>query len=142
MEFRFNSFTNLISSIYHSIYVIKDEETQEFGLKSTHVSVIYNIHKYNGLSQVELCGVCGENKAAISRTVANLCEGEYIYPSDDGMKYKKKYLLTEKGKSVAVLVDKKIERYIQQASGEISDDDRENMYRCLEIIDKNLKKNK
>ena len=140
MKFRFNSFTNLISSLYHSIYVIKDEETEEWGLKSSHVSCIYNIFKYNGLSQVELCEVCGENKAAISRTVAYLSDNEYIKVQSGEMKYKRKYFLTPKGLNIAELVEKKIEGYIYKASGEIKEEDRETMYRCLEIIDNNLKK--
>jgi len=138
MENRFNTFTNIISSIYRSIYVIKDEEMIKYGLKSNHVSCLYNIYNYKSLTQVELIDICKENKAAISRTLSYLIDNDYVIESGDG-KYKKHYSLTNKGNEIALIINEEINRLLKEASSSLSNNELNDMYKSLITIDKNLK---
>ena len=69
MENRFETFTVLISSISRSIRRLKTEETAEFNLKSPHVSCLYYLLKHGNMTATELCELCDEDKAAISRSI-------------------------------------------------------------------------
>ena len=69
MQERFKTFTILVSNINRCIHKIKTEEMADFNLKSSHVSCLYYIYKENSLTAKELCGLCGEDKANISRTI-------------------------------------------------------------------------
>ena len=51
----------------------------EFGLKGTHVMCLFFLHHTpEGLTAAQLCQLCAEDKAAISRTIATLKEKGYI----------------------------------------------------------------
>ena len=69
MEERFQVFTVLIAGINRSILRIKTEEMSEFNLRSSHVSCLYYLYKKESLTAREICNLCGEDKANISRAV-------------------------------------------------------------------------
>ena len=72
MEKRFDTFSMLVSGINKSMKKIKTTEMAKFGLKSTHVFCIYHLYKENALTAGELCGMCREDKAGISRAIEQL----------------------------------------------------------------------
>ena len=78
MQERFKTFTVLISKINRSIKKIKTEEMDEFNLKSHHVSCLYYLYKSNSLTAKELCDICAEDKAALSRSLEDLERNGYI----------------------------------------------------------------
>jgi DNA-binding MarR family transcriptional regulator len=53
-------------------------------------------------------------------------------------RYQSPLELTEKGKEMAKELDKKIERVLRVSSEGMTTEERNTMYRCLAIIDKNL----
>ena len=69
MQERFKNFTVLIAKINRCIRKIKTEEMAEFDLKSTHVSCLYYLYTMETLTSKELCDVCEEDKASISRSI-------------------------------------------------------------------------
>lgn len=69
VENRFKMFTVLNSKINRCIRRIKTEEMAEFDLRSTHVSCLYYLYAENTLTAKELCDICDEDKAAISRSL-------------------------------------------------------------------------
>ena len=69
MEERYETFTTLIGSISRSIRRIKSEEMAAFGLKGPHVSCLYYLSLNDGLTAAALCERCGEDKAAVSRSL-------------------------------------------------------------------------
>jgi len=69
MEERFQAFTVLIGSINRSIHRIKTGEMSEFQLRSSHVSCLYYLFKSGSLTAKEICTLCEEDKANISRAV-------------------------------------------------------------------------
>lgn len=141
MQERFKEFTVLIANINRSIYKIKTEEMAEFDLKSSHVSCLYYLYKEDFLTAKELCDVCGEDKANISRTVKYLENNGYL--SCD-TKLRKRYLssleLTEKGRKIGKYIADKIDDILDYASAGLSEEYRQIMYQSLNLINDNLNK--
>ena len=139
MEERFQLFTVLISTLNRSIRKIKTEEMEDFGLKSGHVSCLYYLHKEGRLTAKQLCDICEEDKANISRAIKDMEEmGIIVCETGRKKRYQSPLELTEKGKEMAKELDKKIERVLRVSSEGMTTEERNTMYRCLAIIDKNL----
>lgn len=138
---RFEDFVSTISSIHKSIQKIKKNEMKEFGLSGNHVMCLFYLTRYReGLTAVQLCKMISEDKAAVSRALGELQERGYIaYPQQNGTKkYRAAAVLTEKGAAVTENFGTIICNIVQRIGGEVSDADREGMYRSLEVIAKNL----
>lgn len=141
MQERFKTFTLLINKISRSIRKIKAGEMAELELKSTHVSCIYYLYTMQSLTAKELCEVCEEDKAAVSRSIEYLEKGGYIETVDkDNKKYKRPLELTEKGAIIGKQLSERIDSILEQASAGISEEERAIMYRALAVISENLQK--
>ena len=140
MEERFKTFTVLISGINRCIRRIKTEEMAEFNLKSPHVSCLYYLYKANSLTAKELCDICEEDKANISRSIKYLEENDYLTcKSQTPKRYQSPLVLTDKGREVGGIVAKKIDAILEAASDGLSEDERIILYRSLALIHENLR---
>ena len=139
---RFETFTVLIAKINRNIRKIKNEEMAEFGLKSPHVSCLYYLYKDGGrLTAKELCDVCDEDKAAVSRSIDQLEKLGYLTCDFDGKKrYKAPLSLTETGRDVAKKVAEKIDAVLDFVGEAVEEDERAMFYKSLNAICKNLQK--
>lgn len=138
---RYETFTRLISTINRSIQRIKAEEMAEFELKSSHVSCLYYLYKANSLTARDLCEMCGEDKANISRSIKYLEEHGFLICATSAQKrYLSALELTEKGREVGKKLAEKADTIIDEASAGLPDCDREVMYRSLALISTNLYK--
>ena len=141
MEERYKSFTVLISGISRSIRRIKTEEMAEFNLKSPHVSCLYYLLKEENLTSGELCAICEEDKANVSRSLKYLeQEGYIIIDAYRNKHYRNMIKLTDKGREVAEKLAQKIDSMLERASEGLSEEDRVIMYRSLSLISSNLQK--
>ena len=138
MQQRFETFTVLISGINRNIRRIKTEEMEEFDLKSHHVSCIYYLYMQDGLTARELCDLCEEDKANISRALDFLEKQGYICRESVQKRYRSPLYLTEKGKAVGRRLADKIDKMLTLASEGLDEQSRGIMYRSLEIISSNL----
>ena len=138
MQQRFETFTVLISGINRNIRRIKAEEMEEFDLKSHHVSCIYYLYMQDGLTARELCDLCEEDKANISRALEYLEKQGYISRDAAHKRYRSPLSLTEKGREIGRRLADKIDKMLTAASEGLDEQDREIMYRSLEIISRNL----
>lgn len=138
MQQRFETFTVLISGINRNIRRIKTEEMEEFDLKSHHVSCIYYLYMQDGLTARELCDLCEEDKANISRALDLLEKQGYICRESVQKRYRSPLYLTEKGKAVGRRLADKIDKMLTLASEGLDEQSRGIMYRSLEIISRNL----
>jgi len=140
MEERFETFTVQIAKISRNIRRIKTDEMLEFDLKSPHVSCLYYLYKKNGtLTSKELCDVCDEDKAAISRSIDHLEKNDYIIcNSKTEKRYNSPLALTDKGKKVGKLIAEKISRIVDFASAGLSEEKRKIFYESLFLISNNL----
>lgn len=141
MEDRFELFTTLMAKISRNIRRIKAKEMAEFGLKTPHASCLYFLYKNKSMTAKELCEVCEEDKAAISRSIDCLeKQGLIRCDSKTEKRYKSELYLSEKGKHVAEKVVYKVDRVVNSASNGLTEEKRKILYEALNIIDENLKK--
>ena len=139
---RFETFTVNIAKISRNIKKIKSKEMEQFNLKTPHVSCLYYLYKKGySLTAKELCEICDEDKAAISRSIEYLEKNAYLTcESKLEKRYRSPILLTEKGKHVGEYIVKKIDGILNVASKGISEEDRKVFYKSLLIISENLQK--
>ncbi len=141
MEERFEMFTIMIAKASRYIKRIKTEEMSEFELKTTHVSCIYYLYKKEKLTSKELCDICEEDKASISRSIEYLEKNKYIKCLDQVKKrYKSPLVLTEKGLEVGKKIEAKIDNILAKSSEGLSAQEREIFYKSFVIICDNLQK--
>lgn len=134
---RFQSFVSGITICYKYIQKIKSVEMTEFGMKGTHVMCLFFLRQNpEGLTAAQLCQLCMEDKAAISRTLAELNEKEYI--CSEGKKYRAVIHLTERGFAITEKIDELIEQWVGCGGDGLSEENREIFYRSLERISSNL----
>ncbi|MBQ7364167.1 MAG: transcriptional regulator [Clostridia bacterium] len=139
MTARFEQFTVLINGISRCIHKLKTKEMAEFNLKSSHVSCLYYLYQEKTLSATELCEICGEDKANMSRSLRYLEENGYLMCESAAKKrYQSAFMLTEKGTEIACRIAEKIDRILSLASAELGEDDRAAMYQSLTLIHRNL----
>lgn len=141
MEDRFNTFTVLIANITRNIRKIKTEEMTSYSLKSPHVSCLYYLYKEKNLTSKQLCDICDEDKAAISRSLEYLEKEEYIVcQSNMKKRYNSPFTLTIKGEKIGKIISDKIDQVLFKASEGLSEEERDTFYKCLNLINKNLQK--
>ena len=141
MHQRFRTFTILNAQISRYLRRIKAEEMADMELKSGHVSCLHYLHELGPMTAKELCEVCDEDKANISRSMEYLEKNGYLCPDPEEKGcYKRRYILTEKGTEAANLLDEKIGRVLAIAGQGVSEKDRSVMYASLSKICTNLQK--
>lgn len=141
MERRFETFTLLIAGINRCIRKIKSEEMAGFDLKSPHVSCLYYLYKSESLTASELCDVCEEDKANISRSIKHLEENGYLVCLTKMQKrYQSPLILTEKGRRVGEYINERVNRVLEGVSNSISEEERAILYRSLAAIQTNLQR--
>lgn len=141
MEERFETFTVLIGQISRSIYKLKTMEMAGYDLRSSHVSCLYYLYKMKSLTAKELCDICAEDKANISRAVKYLEENGYLRCESKRVKrYQSPLILTEKGEEIGKRIAFRIDRILSRAGDGVSEEDRRIMYRSLAVIRENLSK--
>ncbi len=136
---RFDAFVSGITSCYKYIQRIKSMEMTEFGLKGTHVMCLYYLRQNpTGLTASQLCGLCAEDKAAISRTVTELKSRGYITTLSEKA-YRAMLTLTNAGLEVARRFDHLIEGWVTAGGDGLSDEERLDFYKSLATIAENLR---
>ena len=137
---RFKEFTKYISLAYKYLIKIKSDGIKEFGLKGSHVMCLFYIgESENGLTATNLCQLCCEDKAAVSKTLSALCEKGYVVlENGENKKYRSSYFLTDAGKEIMNQLNEKIKAAVIGGGTGLSDEEREVFYRCLFKIVDNL----
>ena len=102
---------------------------------------LYYLNSFGaGLQFGELCKLCHEDKAAISRTLKDLQKKELVAANgSDDKKYKNQILLTPSGKSISEKISQKINNFLEIGSAGLNDSKREQLYSTLALIENNLK---
>ena len=136
---RFESFVTGITICYKYIQRIKSTEMTELGLKGTHAMCLFFLHHNpEGLTASQLCSLCAEDKAAISRTVAELRRAGLVgIPS--AKTYRAPLLLTAQGETVAHRVDSLIEGWVSAGGCGLDPRQRDAFYDTLSLIAANLR---
>ena len=138
---RFETFTVLMAKINRNIRRIKLHEMSAHNLGSVHTSCLYYLSREDGLTAAELCELCQEDKATISRALSRLeADGYVLSRESEGKRYKAPIVLSEKGKTVGGEIAAKIGAVLDSIGKELSTEERVEFYRCLNIISSCLEK--
>ena len=142
MENRYELLSGAISCMYHDIQKIERVEMARYGRKGPHAQCLLAIKKHpEGITAARLCEVCEKDKAAVSRTLAELEEVGMIYRENrNGSRYRSALMLTEQGEIAAEAVVEKARMAVERAGIGFGEAEREVFYRVLAIIAGNLHK--
>lgn len=135
MDERFEAFTVLINKIARNIKRLKSEQMEALDLKGPHVSCMYYLYRDGELTAAELCQLCQEDKASVSRSLDYLEKSGYVTSSG---KYKSPLCLTSKGQRAGEEIARRADSIVQAAGRDLQEHERLIMYRCLENISENL----
>ena len=140
MVTRFEQFTASVASIHRSIQKIERVEMAKYGLKGPHAQVLLAMSRFpEGVTSGELVKLCDKDKAAISRTVAELeKEGMVTRQGKNGNNYRAALTLTDRGAEAASHVAIRAGHAVEAASNGLSDGSRRVLYQALELIANHL----
>ena len=137
---KYEHFSLSVSCIYHDIQRIERTEMEKFGLKGPHAQTLLAMRRHpQGITSVQLCEICEKDKAAVSRSVAELEEKGMITRNQvNGSTYRAKLKLTEQGIAAADAVSERARQAVEQAGQGLSDDKRQIFYEVMALIAGNL----
>ena len=137
---RYEALSAAISSIYHDIQKIERVEMAKFGLKGPHAQCLLALNRYpEGMTAAQLCEFCDKDKAAISRTVAELQACGMVSREDrNGNRYRAKLTLTERGMAAAAAVGQRALVAVEMAGVGLQEEQRQVFYQVLNLISQNL----
>lgn len=137
---RFEQFSSSVSCIYRYIQRIERMEMAKYGLKGPHAQCLLAMSRYpEGITSGELVKICDKDKAAISRTVAELENSGMIERQGrNGNMYRALIRLTQKGEAAARHVDERARLAVEKAGEGMTDDQRAVFYAVLGLIANNL----
>jgi len=88
-----------------------------------------------GLTSGELCEMCREDKAAVSRNLRCLYDKGYVKVSEDEVKkYKLKNVLTQEGREAYAVLEKHIIDSVCKFGTGLTEKERKTFYKALGII--------
>ena len=139
---KYELFSSYISCLYHDIQKIERVEMAKYGLKGPHAQCLLAMKKHpEGITAAALCEACDKDKAAVSRTLAELEEaGMVLRENRNGTRYRANLVLTEQGKVAAEAVVTKARQAVELAGVGFDETEREIFYRVFAIIADNLHK--
>ena len=127
MNNRFEHFTLDIFNISRYWNKIATEEMKKYGLRGTHALYLLMLDGYEGeITAARLADLCQRDKADVSRALADFQKKGILEPYS-GSRYRINPILTPRGRELA-----------KQIQG-ITDEMRENMYHCLDLIASNMR---
>ncbi|MBQ8383472.1 MAG: winged helix-turn-helix transcriptional regulator [Clostridia bacterium] len=135
-------FTLTLADVLKCIKKLKDKRMISFGLRSSHVIVLYVLGRTpEGLTPAELAEAGDVDKALISRIVAELTEKGFVTAVNvGGRRYKARLRLTPAGEELAAYIATAVADIQKQVSGDIPKEDLEIFYRTLFTLQSNFHK--
>lgn len=133
---RYAQFTGAVSNLHKAIQKIERDEMTRYGLKGPHVQCLLEMSKrLDGVTAAELSQLCGKDKAAVSRDLAELEQAGMVVREGG---YRAACYLTEQGLRTALDIQKTAALAVDLAGRGLTERDREIFYRSLGLIEANL----
>ena len=134
----FEHFTMDIFSISRSWNQLATREMKKYGLRGAYALYLVVIGSSDGrLTAARLAELCRRDKADVSRAISSFQKKGILEPYGDS-RYRASLVLTEKGEELTAQIRRHADEVIQQAGQGLSEEMRQNMYHCLDMIAKNM----
>ena len=98
-----------------------NDELNKYDISSVHAIYIALLYEHDGLIPTEMSCLIGIDKANTTRVLNDLLEKKMVYKTDDIRKYK--VYLTDKGKEIALIIEKVMKELQNKSFKNISDDE-------------------
>lgn len=138
---RFETFTGSVLELNRYLQKLKEIEMKPFGLRASHMMCLYHLGKNpQGLTVSQVAQACKEDKAAVSRCLAQLVERGLVWGDfpESKRSYRTKLMLTDSGRELAQKVYQKIDDAMIGGGSGLTQEQREHFYTAMEIIITNL----
>lgn len=137
MTAEFEDFSLAVGRLYRDMQRLQRMEMEKYGLKGIHAECLLAIlGSPEGVTGARLSRLCGKDKAAISRTVADLERQGMLERS--GSRYRAPLRLTEAGRAAALAIRQKELQSVEQAGQGLTRESRENCYAVTALLARNL----
>ena len=137
----FEAFNGLIGNALKSLEKLKAKGMGEYGLSGTYTLCLRQLYEATeGLTRTELAHRCGVDRAQITRVIGELIARELVCELGSGSNYRKKCVLTEKGRQVTADVNELVKKIHFFVSGDIPKERLVIFYETLAQICENLKR--
>lgn len=135
---RFRLFSASIAAIHRDVQKIEREEMEKYGLKGAFAQYLVILIQYpEGIPAARLTELSGNDKAAVSRAVAEMTEKGLLCKHGE-QAYRAPLVLTEEGRRAAEFVCRRAEEAVAQAGGGLSTETRAVFYEALGQIAERL----
>jgi len=137
---KYELFSTFVSGMYHDIQRIERMEMAKYNLKGSYAQFLVTMSRYpEGITASQLCGICEKDKAAVSRTMAELEQAGLVQRRENGgAHYRVPLVLTESGRTAAEQVKRRAAIAVEQAGEGLEDSQRDSFYQIMEHIVQNL----
>ena len=136
----FEAFHSSISNAMKSLEKIKAKGMDEYGLSGTYTLCLRQLYeKPNGLTRTELAHRCCVDRAQITRVIGELLAKELVLEVGSGSNYRKRCVLTEKGRELTTEINSLVDRIQTFVGGDIPPDRLAIFYETLNEICEKLK---
>ena len=140
IETGFEAFNGLIGNAMKSLEKLKSKGMEEYGLSGTYTLCLRRLYATpEGMTRTQLAHTCGVDRAQITRVIGELIAKGLVLESDGTSNYRKKCLLTDKGREVTAEINALVTRVNDFVSGEIPKERLAIFYETLLQICENLK---
>ncbi len=136
LEERYWLFTSAISSLCRYVQTLRGMALKYFGIRGSNANCLFFLSSSEeGLTVSELSGLCGQDKAAVSRSLSELEEAGMVQIRlENGKRYRGRFFLTQRGIEVSRNLLRKIHSCVLAGGELLSEEEREIFYRCLKKI--------
>ena len=139
MENRFEHFSLDIFNISRYWNKIATDEMKKYSLRGTHALYLLMLDGYEGeITAARLADLCQRDKADVSRALADFQKKGILEPYS-GPRYSATPKLTPLGRSIASQIRARATVALDLAGQGITEEMRENMYHCLDLIAANMR---
>ncbi len=132
---RFEKFSYAIFELSRCWHKIAAEEMKQYDLKGPYAVYFTALYRCGGITASRLSELCGRDKADVSRAVSVLEKKGFIRKESG---YRATIFLTQSGKDLATTINQKVMAAVSYAGKDLSEDDRNTFYACLESLVQNL----
>jgi len=138
-ETGFEAFNGLIGNAMKNLDRLKAKGMGDYGLSGTHTLCMRQMYHFsNGLTRTELARRCGVDRAQITRIIGELLAKGLVQEVGNGSNYRKRCILTDKGREVTADINDRVTRILQFVSGDIPQERLKIFYETLNEICNNL----
>ena len=129
-----------VHELYLTMHRVETKQMEKYGLRGAYVKyLVALLHTPEGLTISQLCEICDQDKAAVSRAVSELVGREFIWRDNPRKNhYRAKLNLSERGCELAKEVCNSAKDAFDEAVAGLTQEQKDNLYELMFAVSDNL----